>query len=71
MLYDSEMDIPLWIFLFMPYVMDVNGHGRLVIPPSRGSMWRYGYDNPPNYDDNQLFCGGFSVSTFLSYSWSL
>nr|KAG5714949.1 hypothetical protein BaRGS_000437 [Batillaria attramentaria] len=24
-------------------------------------MWRRGFDTPHNYDDNQLFCGGFSV----------
>jgi hypothetical protein len=23
-------------------------------------MWRYGYDTPINYQDNELFCGGFS-----------
>lgn len=37
------------------------GHGRLMDPPSRSSLWRAGFNNPPNYDDNQLFCGGFSV----------
>ena len=40
----------------------VEGHGRLVDPPSRSSAWRYGFDTPRNYDDNQLFCGGFAVS---------
>ena len=24
-------------------------------------MWRYGYTNPVNYNDNELYCGGFSV----------
>ena len=38
------------------------GHGRLMEPPSRSSMWRLGYDTPVNYADNQLFCGGYSVS---------
>ncbi|XP_005092455.1 uncharacterized protein LOC101859842 [Aplysia californica] len=37
------------------------GHGRLLEPPSRSSMWRLGYDTPHNYDDNQLFCGGVGV----------
>ncbi|XP_059147506.1 uncharacterized protein LOC131935159 [Physella acuta] len=40
---------------------DVSGHGRLIEPPSRASMWRLGYDTPPNYDDNQLFCGGVGI----------
>lgn len=34
------------------------GHGRLEEPPSRSSMWRYGFKNPANYNDNELFCGG-------------
>ena len=46
-------------------VPPTRGHGRLVKPPSRGSMWRFGYDTPPNYNDNQLFCGGVSVSFIL------
>ena len=37
---------------------DAEGHGRLLDPPSRASMWRMGYDNPPDYNDNQGFCGG-------------
>lgn len=40
----------------------VSGHGRLVQPPGRSTMWRYGYRTPPNYNDHQLFCGGFPVS---------
>jgi len=40
----------------------VDAHGRLVKPPSRSSMWRYGFNTPTNYEDNQLFCGGASVS---------
>lgn len=24
-------------------------------------MWRYGYPNAVNYDDNELFCGGYAV----------
>ncbi|CAH0725498.1 unnamed protein product, partial [Brenthis ino] len=40
-------------------VISVSGHGRLSDPPSRASMWRYGYSTVPNYDDTGLFCGGF------------
>merc|ERR1712002_1001022 len=36
----------------------VHGHGRLMNPPSRASQWRLGFDNPPDYNDNQGFCGG-------------
>lgn len=39
----------------------VLGHGRLIDPPGRSTMWRYGFSNPPNYNDNQLYCGGVQV----------
>ncbi|XP_069134467.1 uncharacterized protein [Argopecten irradians] len=42
------------------WISEVRGHGRLLEPPGRASMWRFGYNSPPNYDDNQLFCGGFN-----------
>merc|ERR1711937_241863 len=35
------------------------GHGYLMNPAARNSMWRFGFDNPKNYNDNELFCGGF------------
>ena len=50
----------------------VQGHGRILDPPSRASMWKKLHAKDPmllpyrhcikrNYDDNQLFCGGFGV----------
>lgn len=30
-------------------------------------MWRYGYNTPANYDDNQMFCGGFYVSIIAKF----
>lgn len=43
----------------------VHGHGRLIEPAARGTMWRFAeyadYDPPVNYDDNELYCGGFGV----------
>ncbi|KAJ8977942.1 hypothetical protein NQ317_017410 [Molorchus minor] len=39
----------------------VKGHGRLMDPPARNSMWRFGFPNPVNYNDNELFCGGYAV----------
>ena len=36
------------------------GHGRLIEPPSRSTMWRYGFNNPPNYNDHESYCGGFT-----------
>jgi hypothetical protein len=43
------------------WLRGVDGHGRLIEPPSRASMWRYGFgDAPANYNDHELYCGGFS-----------
>lgn len=43
-------------------IAGVNGHGRLMKPPSRSSVWRIpefqNQNPPPNYTDNELFCGG-------------
>ncbi|KAI8127774.1 hypothetical protein CVS40_2570 [Lucilia cuprina] len=39
----------------------VFSHGRLMDPPARNAMWRFGYPNPVNYNDNELFCGGYAV----------
>ncbi|GAB1605791.1 uncharacterized protein LOC115222289 [Argonauta hians] len=36
-------------------------HGRLMDPPARNSMWRFGFPNPINYNDNELYCGGKMV----------
>ncbi|XP_013416594.1 uncharacterized protein LOC106178101 [Lingula anatina] len=39
----------------------VFGHGRLIEPPSRSSLWRFQEFVDlvtPNYNDNELFCGG-------------
>ncbi|CAH1775247.1 unnamed protein product [Owenia fusiformis] len=40
-------------------VVSVDGHGRLWWPSGRSTLFRWGYDNPVNYNDNELFCGGF------------
>jgi len=44
-------------------VAGTSGHGRLINPPGRSTMWRYGFNTPHNSDDHQLSCGGFGVST--------
>ena len=49
--------------LILPLIISyVQGHARLLDPPSRASMWRVGFDNPADYDDNGRNCGGFNVS---------
>ncbi|KAK4036923.1 hypothetical protein OUZ56_028967 [Daphnia magna] len=37
------------------------GHGMMLNPPQRSSMFRFGFAVPPNYNDNSLNCGGFGV----------
>ena len=39
--------------------MAVTGHGRLRQPPSRTTMWRYGFNTPTNVNDHESNCGGF------------
>jgi hypothetical protein len=59
------VEILLAIALTLCLIGLVQGHGRLIDPPGRSSMWRYGYRNPPNYNDNQLYCGGVQVMLYL------
>ncbi len=36
----------------------VDAHGRMIDPPGRGSMWRFGFNVPENYNDMSNYCGG-------------
>jgi len=49
------------LHIFSSMITTINCHGRLMEPPSRNAMWRFGYPNPVNYNDNELFCGGYAV----------
>ncbi|XP_057653302.1 uncharacterized protein LOC130892086 [Diorhabda carinulata] len=49
------------LVLSLYLVKMVAGHGRMMEPPARNSMWRFGFPNPVNYNDNELFCGGYAV----------
>ena len=67
----------IWICIFLSVVTDiVKGQGRLLSPPGRSSLWRFGYGTPINYNDNALTCGGIQVNYFLlfflySENWSI
>ncbi|EDW37968.1 GL12291 [Drosophila persimilis] len=53
----------LWaLLLYAPlfFIRSCDGHGRLIEPPSRASAWRYGFQTPPDYNDHELYCGGFT-----------
>ncbi|KAI0216416.1 hypothetical protein LSAT2_031562 [Lamellibrachia satsuma] len=56
---------PLVALLMLLCAMEIRGHGRLRVPPSRGSMWRDGFNNPIYYNDNELFCGGYYYQNSL------
>lgn len=66
------MNILFQYDLFFTKVFHVSGHGRLMDPPARNAMWRYGFPNPVNYNDNELYCGGFAgCSLHAIYSSTL
>ncbi|XP_005191030.1 uncharacterized protein LOC101894235 [Musca domestica] len=55
----------MWRFIILFAIVVINttgcnGHGRLIEPPSRASAWRYGFNTPPDYNDHELYCGGFT-----------
>merc|ERR1712179_528425 len=49
------------VIVLLALVAGVWGHGRLWDPPSRSSLWRFPEfsQSPKNWNDNELFCGGF------------
>ena len=47
--------------LIVALIGNVHGHGRLRDPPARSSAWRYDSRFPPEYTDNQMFCGGVQI----------
>ncbi|CAG9762911.1 unnamed protein product [Ceutorhynchus assimilis] len=57
------MSLPIMIII-LSFTLQVLGHGYMYNPINRASRWRL---NPSDwtvghdYDDNQFFCGGFSV----------
>ncbi|XP_076439056.1 uncharacterized protein LOC143277958 [Babylonia areolata] len=56
--------LALWGACCMP---GAEGHGRMLLPPSRPTAWRLGFDSPVNYDDNQQYCGGRAVHKKFGY----
>lgn len=50
----------LTLIVSLLVVRRVSAHGRLTEPPSRASMWRYGFDTPHDYNDHECYCGGFT-----------
>ncbi|XP_017065794.2 uncharacterized protein LOC108104322 isoform X2 [Drosophila eugracilis] len=55
--------VTMWstcLLFFSFCFMTCNGHGRLIDPPGRASAWRFGFKTPPDYNDHELYCGGFT-----------
>jgi len=50
----------LTLIVSLLVVRRISAHGRLIEPPSRASMWRYGFDTPHDYNDHECYCGGFT-----------
>ncbi|XP_066245137.1 uncharacterized protein [Euwallacea similis] len=49
---------------FAALIAEISGHGYMFNPINRASLWRLeptNYTIPHDYEDNQFFCGGFSV----------
>lgn len=53
------------VLLVVAFFEGTLGHGMVMDPPNRSSMWRFDHTSPPNYEDNQNFCGGMSVRELL------
>lgn len=48
-----ELCLGLWALMEV-----VQGHGSMIDPPARNVMWRFGFNNPVNFDFDENFCGG-------------
>jgi hypothetical protein len=57
----SALEMWLGFILVFSLIEIIAGHGRLMEPPARNSMWRFGYGTPINYSDNEVFCGGVGI----------
>lgn len=50
----------LFLIVFYFIIKKSEQHARMINPPARGSMWRFGFPVPANFDDMSLDCGGLS-----------
>ena len=44
----KTVTFPVFMILYAKFNL-VTSHARLLEPPSRSSMWRFGFDNPADY----------------------
>lgn len=56
----SNTYVVLFLLQMLPVIY---GHGMMIEPAMRSSLWRFDYPGAePNYNDNGLNCGGFTVN---------
>ncbi|KAJ3649518.1 hypothetical protein Zmor_021258 [Zophobas morio] len=61
------MSVQIFLFAISTLlVKEISGHGMLLEPPNRSSIWRFDQTATPNYQDNQNFCGGAYVQWDLN-----
>ncbi|XP_071054013.1 uncharacterized protein [Onthophagus taurus] len=46
--------------ILLGVIFQVEGHGMMLNPPGRSSVWRCFEGFPVNWDDNQNYCGGLT-----------
>lgn len=61
------LHIILSFYMFSVNFIQIRGHGMIMDPVNRSSAWKKHLPVPPNYNDNQLFCGGFAVRSLFYY----
>merc|ERR1711936_236072 len=52
--------LSVMILLLVTYAAYVSAHGYMELPAARNCMWRFGFPNPKDYNDNQCYCGGLT-----------
>lgn len=58
----EKKSVILLVAIIGCHILSIDGHGMLMNPIARGSRWRIDPSAPTNYNDNQLYCGGFNVN---------
>lgn len=59
------MVVKFVLLVALVYIEEASGHGMMLDPPNRASLWRYDWQQPANYNDNEFFCGGVTVSYII------
>lgn len=66
----KNRSVMLLVTIFGCQISSIYAHGMLMDPVSRGSRWRIDPSAPHDYNDNELSCGGLTVSEAFSIDLS-